>query len=90
MSTGGHFNPHGKTHGAPSDAERHAGDLGNVKANADGVAEFEIKDTHIALTGPLSIVGRACVVRENAQPASSREVLPLELVDGGKPHGGKG
>jgi Cu-Zn family superoxide dismutase len=63
MSTGGHFNPHGKTHGAPQDAERHAGDLGNVKANADGVAEFELKDAEIALTGPLSIVGRACVVR---------------------------
>lgn len=33
---GAHFNPNNMTHGAPGDEIRHAGDLGNIIANADG------------------------------------------------------
>ena len=50
-SAGGHFNPHGKTHGAPVDEVRHAGDLGNVEANAEGVANVKIQDAAISLAG---------------------------------------
>ena len=63
---GPHFNPAGKTHGAPGDEERHAGDLGNITAGADGVATVALKDTQIPLSGPNSIVGRAVVVHELA------------------------
>jgi len=61
-SAGPHFNPHGKTHGGPGEAERHAGDLGNVNAGGDGCAKISMKDDCISLKGSLSIVGRTMVV----------------------------
>jgi len=61
-STGSHFNPFQKTHGAPEDEVRHVGDLGNITADADGVAKVDITDKLITLTGPNSIIGRAMVV----------------------------
>ncbi|KDO60286.1 hypothetical protein CISIN_1g023621mg [Citrus sinensis] len=64
MSTGAHFNPNNMTHGAPKDEVRHAGDLGNIVANANGVAEATIVDNQISLDGPNTVVGRAFVVHE--------------------------
>ncbi|KAM0937587.1 putative superoxide dismutase [Dioscorea sansibarensis] len=61
-STGPHFNPLNKAHGAPHDDERHAGDLGNIVANQDGIAEVNLKDLQIPLSGPNSVLGRAVVV----------------------------
>jgi Cu-Zn family superoxide dismutase len=51
-----------KYHGAPNDTERHVGDLGNIGAGADGVANINITDNVISLHGPHSIIGRALVV----------------------------
>ncbi|ONK57271.1 uncharacterized protein A4U43_C10F18360 [Asparagus officinalis] len=64
ISTGPHFNPNGMTHGAPEDEIRHAGDLGNIVANSEGVAEATIVDSQIPLSGPNAVVGRAFVVHE--------------------------
>ncbi|KAI9018066.1 CuZnSOD [Phycomyces nitens] len=61
-SAGAHFNPYGKTHGAPEDEERHVGDLGNIHAGKDGLATLKITDKHIKLIGPHSIIGRTIVV----------------------------
>ncbi|KJE97913.1 superoxide dismutase Cu-Zn [Capsaspora owczarzaki ATCC 30864] len=62
ISAGPHFNPAGKTHGAPEDEERHVGDLGNVEAGADGIAKFTITDNLIQVSGVNSIVGRSVVI----------------------------
>ncbi|KAI9099294.1 copper-zinc superoxide dismutase [Phlyctochytrium arcticum] len=61
-SAGGHFNPTAQTHGAPTDAVRHVGDLGNLTAGADGNVKVELEDSHIKLIGPQSIIGRTVVV----------------------------
>ncbi|KAH9246995.1 hypothetical protein BASA81_015426 [Batrachochytrium salamandrivorans] len=63
-SCGGHFNPFGKNHGSPQDAERHAGDLGNIVAGEDGVARVDLVDANIPLFGPGTIVGRSLVVHD--------------------------
>ncbi|KAH9846363.1 superoxide dismutase [Lenzites betulinus] len=61
-SAGPHFNPFSRTHGAPTDKNRHAGDLGNIESDSKGIASFSFEDSFISLNGPLSIVGRAVVV----------------------------
>jgi len=61
-STGSHFNPHNKKHGAPTAEERHVGDLGNIVADENGVAKIQISDHLISLTGDHCIIGRAVVV----------------------------
>ncbi|KAG5678881.1 hypothetical protein PVAND_008509 [Polypedilum vanderplanki] len=62
MSAGAHFNPFGKDHAAPTDADRHVGDLGNITAGDDGVAKVDITDKMISLSGELNIIGRTVVV----------------------------
>ncbi len=63
-SAGGHFNPENMPHGAPADMERHAGDLGNLEANADGKAHYERIDNHISFSGSHSIIGLAVIIHE--------------------------
>ncbi|KAJ2724593.1 Superoxide dismutase [Cu-Zn] [Coemansia sp. Benny D115] len=61
-SAGPHFNPLNKTHGAPTDENRHVGDLGNVTASADGRVVADIEDAQVTLFGPHSVIGRTIVV----------------------------
>jgi Cu-Zn family superoxide dismutase len=50
-------NPQSKTHGAPTDEERHVGDLGNFKTDPQGNAVGSVQDKLIKLIGAQSVLG---------------------------------
>eukprot|EP00743_Colponemidia_sp_Colp-15_P001074 GILK01001185.1.p1 GENE.GILK01001185.1~~GILK01001185.1.p1 ORF type:complete len:658 (+),score=162.34 GILK01001185.1:140-2113(+) len=54
-----HFNPDAHTHGCPSSKEKHAGDLGNIKTDDQGVSTFDLRASWLQLP---QIVGRAIVI----------------------------
>jgi Cu-Zn family superoxide dismutase len=61
-SAGGHYSPDGHAHGLPTVATRHAGDMGNVVADADGKVHFEATFDVMSLAGDDPIVGRGLIV----------------------------
>jgi Cu-Zn family superoxide dismutase len=64
-SAKGHFNPYGKPHG--QGAERHAGDMPNLKSDAKGKAKLTVDLDIITLaSGPASIIGRGVIVHADA------------------------
>lgn len=78
MKAGGHFNPEDKPHGLPTTAERHAGDLGNLQADAAGKTVFRGEFKNFSMTGVKNpIVGRGVII--HAKPD-----------DGGQPVGNAG
>lgn len=77
-SAGGHYNPQGHDHALPHQGERHAGDLGNLQADANGRAVLEMVTHEITLAGDLNpVIGRSVIV--HAKPD-----------DGGQPTGNAG
>ena len=71
-SAGGHFNPAGAKHGGPADMERHAGDFGNIMADASGMAKADFVDSHISFDGSNSIIGKGVIVHEKADDLKSQ------------------
>lgn len=71
-SAGGHFNPSNMPHGAPDDAERHEGDLGNITADSAGKAHYDRVDKVLSFEGPDSIVGRAVIVHTGVDDLKSQ------------------
>jgi len=71
-SAGGHFNPEGKSHGAPMDMERHMGDMGNVEADENGKAHLEYLDRTINLEGDHSIIGHSVILHKNEDDLKSQ------------------
>lgn len=60
-----HYNPYNMNHGGPNSRERHVGDLGNIKADSKGNAEFTIIDNLVQLNGPYNVIGRSVVIHED-------------------------
>jgi Cu-Zn family superoxide dismutase len=73
-SAGGHFNPGGHKHGGPKDTDRHAGDLGNIRADASGNVKKEITTEGISIdTGAANdIVGKSVIVHSKADDLKSQ------------------
>jgi Cu-Zn family superoxide dismutase len=66
-SAGGHFNPGTMPHAGPHDAQRHAGDLGNIEIQGNGKGKLEITtDLLTVKAGPNSVVGRSVIFHEKA------------------------
>jgi len=66
MAAGGHFNPASTPHGAPHDAQKHAGDFGNVTADDSGRVHAQFTTHGITVeSGANSVVGRAVVLHAN-------------------------
>lgn len=62
-SAGGHFNPMDTPHGLPNEKDKHSGDMGNLKSDANGVAKVDAVFDHFSLTkGKTAVVGRAIIV----------------------------
>ena len=65
-SAGGHFNPTQAQHGNPTGGTHHAGDMPNIKSNAEGVAQVDTTAAGTTLHGEAAtdIMGKAIVVHE--------------------------
>lgn len=63
-SVGDHYNPRGSPHGSPNDDDkhRHAGDLGNIRADDTGRASFRFMDSVLEVW---DIIGRSVVITQN-------------------------
>lgn len=68
-SAGGHFNPEGHEHGGPDADKRHAGDLGNITADAEGIAKVDILQKGLKLH---YVIGRSIVVHAGKDDLKSQ------------------
>jgi Cu-Zn family superoxide dismutase len=73
-SAGPHFNPGGAHHhGGPDDADHHAGDLGNIEADANGHGHLEMiaKDLSIEGSGN-GVVGHSVIIHAGEDDMKSQ------------------
>jgi len=67
MSAGSHYDPaQTKHHGMPNDKMSHAGDMGNIEADANGKIHFEIALEGTSIDGGQApVLGRGVIVHAN-------------------------
>lgn len=72
-SAGGHFSPQGHPHAGPDAKKHHAGDLGNVTADENGVVMIDKTVDFITLsTGNSAVIGRSVVLHGGKDDLSSQ------------------
>ena len=71
-AAGGHFNPAGHQHAGPDAENRHAGDMGNIEADASGAGKLAYTDKQLQLDGANSILGRGVVVHAKEDDLKSQ------------------
>ncbi|MGH8086113.1 MAG: superoxide dismutase family protein [Lysobacter sp.] len=73
-SAGGHFNPTGEAHGKVDTATHHGGDMNNIVANADGVAQVDVHASGPVLGGGAAndAVGKAVIVHADPDDYTSQ------------------
>ncbi|HET7370232.1 MAG TPA: superoxide dismutase family protein [Gammaproteobacteria bacterium] len=72
-SAGGHYSPQHHPHGSPQSPEHHAGDFGNITADAQGDIHLDMTVHGITIDGEHNpIIGRAVIVHENADDLKSQ------------------
>jgi Cu-Zn family superoxide dismutase len=66
MSTGGHFNPTGSSHGAHGQGAHHSGDLPSLKADANGHVQMTFESSTVSIEGGASnIIGKGLIVHRD-------------------------
>lgn len=73
-SAGGHFDPTAQPHGSMGADAHHAGDMPNLHANAEGVADVNVLVNDISLDAGSggNVVGRALIVHEQPDDYKSQ------------------
>lgn len=71
-SAGGHYNPTGSAHGNPMSGPHHAGDVPNVRADASGRAQVDVRIGGVSLGAANDIIGRAIVVHADPDDYASQ------------------
>lgn len=72
-SAGGHYNPEGHAHAGPDAAMRHAGDLGNLTADASGKAHLELTLANVSVAGRKNpVLGRGVIVHKDTDDLKSQ------------------
>jgi Cu-Zn family superoxide dismutase len=76
---GKHLNPSKQKHGPPASAKRHLGDLGDIVADADGNATFEMSTDSVVLEDgrPDSILQRSLVVHAKKDDRAGSGGAPI-------------
>lgn len=71
-SAGGHFFTEHDNHGGLDDHKTHVGDLGNLDANAEGIAKVTFITDKLSFSGMNSVIGRGVIVHEDEDDAKTQ------------------